>query len=80
MIFYTKANCHLCTDALPRARRVARLVRRDLRIVDIESSDDLVVDYGLRIPVLTSDAGVIVAEGQFGALQIIRGLLRFRRG
>ena len=79
MIFYTRPNCHLCTDALPHVKKVARLFRRDLRIIDIESSDDLVAEYGLRIPVLTSDAGVVIAEGRFEVVQIITGLLGSRR-
>jgi ABC-type uncharacterized transport system ATPase subunit len=80
MIFYTKPDCHLCADALPNVRKVARLFRRDVSIVDIESSDELVVQYGLRIPVLTTDSGDVLAEGSFGAVQIIKALLGYRPG
>ena len=75
MIFYTRAACHLCESALPHARRAARRVGRRLVVVDIDSDDDLIVEYGLRVPVLTTTGGRVIAEGSFKTAEIVRGLL-----
>ena len=76
MIFYTRSACHLCESALPYARRAAKVFGRRLQIVDIDTDDELVVEYGLRVPVLTTSGGQLIAEGSFGMREIVRGLLR----
>ena len=78
MIFYTRSACHLCESALPHARRAAKLLGRRLQIVDIDSNDELVVEYGLRVPVLTTSGGRLIAEGSFKTAEVIRGLLSGR--
>ena len=78
MIFYTRSACHLCEAALPYARRAAAMLGRRLQIVDIDSDDDLVVEYGLRVPVLTTNGGELIAEGSFRMREIVRGILRRR--
>ncbi|MDH3249706.1 MAG: glutaredoxin family protein [Acidimicrobiia bacterium] len=76
MIFYTRSSCHLCESALPHAQQAAKLLRRRLQVVDIDSDDNLVVEFGLRVPVLTTSGGRVIAEGGFGMRDIVRGLLR----
>lgn len=76
MIFYTRSACHLCESALPYARRAARILGRRLDIVDIDTDDELVVEYGLRVPVLTTSGGELIAEGSFRMRDIVRGVLR----
>lgn len=75
LIFYTRPGCHLCEAALPHAQRAARLVGRRLSVIDIDSDDDLVVEYGLRVPVLTTSGGRLLVEGNFQTVEIIRGLI-----
>lgn len=75
MIFYTRSSCHLCESALPHAQRAAKVFRRRLEVVDIDTDDDLVVEFGLRVPVLTTSGGRVIAEGGFGMRDILRGLL-----
>jgi hypothetical protein len=75
LIFYTRPACHLCEAALPHARRAARLLGHRLTVIDIDSDDDLVVEYGLRVPVLTTSGGRLIAEGNFKTVEIIRGLV-----
>ena len=75
MIFYTRTACHLCESAMPHARRAAKILGRRLQVVDIDSDDELVVEYGLRVPVLTTSGGRVIAEGSFKTAQIIKGLL-----
>ena len=74
MIFYTRSACHLCESALPYARRAARMLGRRLEVVDIDSDDELVVEYGLRVPVLVTSGGRVLAEGSFKTVEIVRGL------
>lgn len=52
---YTKAGCGLCREALAvleaqRARTAFELVQ-----IDIESSEELLKEYGIRIPVVEID-------------------------
>jgi glutaredoxin len=58
---YSRVGCHLCDEA-----RAVLLAERDrtpfeLVEVDIETSDALVAEYGVRIPVVALD-GVEVFE------------------
>ncbi len=61
---------------MPYALRAARIFRGRLEVVDIDTDDELVVEYGLRVPVLTTSGGQLIAEGSFGMRDIVRGLLR----
>ena len=78
MIFYTRSACHLCESALPYARRAAKLLGRRLEVIDIDSDDELVVEFGLRVPVLTTSGGELIAEGSFRMREIVRGILKRR--
>jgi len=55
VVLYARDGCHLCDEA----RRVILSVRERLPFafseVDIETDDDLLRDYGIRIPVVTVD-------------------------
>jgi glutaredoxin len=55
VVLYSRPGCHLC-DA---AREVVLAVRQRhpfaFEEVDIEGSDDLVRDYGIRVPVVAVD-------------------------
>lgn len=58
---YSRPGCHLCDDA-----RAAILAEQDrtafvFEEVDVSSSDQLELDYGIRIPVVEVD-GTEVAE------------------
>jgi hypothetical protein len=55
VVLYSRAGCHLCDDA--RAVLLAERARSpfDLEEIDIESSDELVREYGVRIPVVEID-------------------------
>jgi hypothetical protein len=55
VVLYSRPGCHLCDEA----REVVLAVRErhpfHFDEVDIEGSDDLVRDFGIRIPVITVD-------------------------
>jgi len=55
VVLYSRAGCHLCDDA--RAVLLAERARSpfDLEEVDIETSDDLLREYGVRVPVVAID-------------------------
>ena len=55
VVLYSRAGCHLCDEA----REVIVTVRAGdpfaFEEIDIETDDDLVRDYGVRIPVVAVD-------------------------
>lgn len=55
VVLFTRAGCHLCEVA--RATILAVRPRHPFSYeeVDVDSSDDLTRDYGLRIPVVAVD-------------------------
>jgi len=55
VVLYTRSGCHLCDDA--RSAILSVLVREPFSFdeVDIDTDDDLVRNYGIRIPVVTVD-------------------------
>jgi len=58
VVLYSRPGCHLCDEA--RAVLVAARARTsfDLDEVDIESSDALIREFGLRIPVVVIEGRV----------------------
>ena len=60
--FLEKPGCHLCEDALPVAERLAHRLKLPLRRIDIDSDDQLIKEFSLRIPVIRLGSSVI-AEG-----------------
>lgn len=62
--FVTRSGCHLCDEALPVVRRVARLMRADLIQTQVESNDALLREFDLRIPVVRDPRGHVLAEGR----------------
>ena len=53
VVLYERAGCHLCDEARVLLDEMIGPDRYDR--VDIELSDDLVVRYGLRVPVIAVD-------------------------
>lgn len=43
--------------------RVIRAAEGEVKVVDIDTSDDLLARYGLRIPVVIGPSGQVLAEG-----------------
>ena len=53
LVLYERAECHLCEDARLVLDALIGQDRYDR--VDIDASDELVVRYGFRVPVLAVD-------------------------
>jgi hypothetical protein len=55
VVLYSRPGCHLCDDARAVLLEVRARMPFDLREIDIQSSDSLLGEYGLRIPVVVVD-------------------------
>jgi glutaredoxin len=73
---YTRAGCHLCTQAEAVVARVAR--RADVEVVDIDGDPALVARYTVRVPVVAVD-GEEVAEFEVDPTALRAALRRARR-
>jgi hypothetical protein len=54
-VVYSRADCHLCDVMLEELRVLLDGREIGLSIVDISGRDELIRQYGERIPVLTAD-------------------------
>jgi glutaredoxin len=52
---YTRASCHLCDDAHVLLEREQRRYRFQLELVDVDTSPELVAQYGEWVPVVHVD-------------------------
>lgn len=77
--FLTRPGCHLCHEALPIVEAAAKRARAEIRVVDIDRDDLLVARYGLRIPVVITPDGVVLAEGQIEKRALIEAFRSLRR-
>lgn len=76
VVVYTRAGCGLCHRA---ERIVAREASRaSVRLVDVDADEELVVRYGVRVPVVTVD-GEEVAELEVGVGTVRQALREARR-
>lgn len=76
--FLTRSGCHLCDEARPIVTRATRWSGGHLSEVDIDEEDDLVRDFGLRIPVVRV-GGEVVAEGRIESVVVLwRAMLALR--
>jgi glutaredoxin len=55
VVLYTRSGCHLCDEARSAILSVRGREPFAYDEVDIDTDDDLVRDYGIRIPVVTVD-------------------------
>jgi glutaredoxin len=76
VVVYTRARCGLCHRAEALVAREAR--RAEVRFVDVDTDDDLVTRFGVRVPVVVVD-GVEVAELEVAPGQVRRSVRAARR-
>jgi glutaredoxin len=77
VVVYTRARCGLCHRAEELVAREAR--RAAVRLVDVDSDDELVTRYGVRVPVVVVD-GVEVAELEVAPGTVRRAVRAARAG
>ena len=61
--FLTRPGCHLCDDARPLVLAEAERVGAKIEEMDVDTDDQLLSLYGIRIPVVLGPDGVLLAEG-----------------
>ena len=76
LIFYTKENCHLCDVALEIVKRAAKKLRFTLETVDITQSDDLMMKYGIEIPVIEID-GDLEFKNEVNEKELLRSIRKY---
>jgi hypothetical protein len=74
--FLVRRGCHLCDDARPLVKRAARGSGAGILEVDIDTDEDLLERYGLRIPVVLGPGDVVLAEGVIEDLESLRRAIR----
>lgn len=63
MTFLTRSECHLCDDARAVLKEITGDIGLQVREVDIDSDDELVKLWGLRVPVVLASHDRVIAEG-----------------
>ena len=74
--FYTKENCQLCNVALEIVKRVAKKLKFTLETVDITQSDDLMMKYGIEIPVIEID-GNLEFKNEVNEKDLLRSIRKY---
>lgn len=59
VVLFSRVGCHLCEVARATILSVRSRHPFSYEEIDVESSDDLVRDYGLRVPVVAVDGDEI---------------------
>lgn len=75
--FLVRTGCHLCDDMAQTVRRAARWAAVSVEMIDIDSDDALVRDYGLAVPVVLVK-GEAIAEGTVDSLTLWSRIMRRR--
>ena len=61
--FLTRANCHLCDDAREVLADITGDIGLQVEEIDIDTDDELVKLWGLRVPVVLATHDRVIAEG-----------------
>lgn len=75
--FLTRPGCHLCDEARPLVLAAVQRAHGVVQEVDIDTDDRLLKEYGMRIPVLRTPDGEVVAEGLIEASSLRKLLRRY---
>ena len=77
--FLTRPGCHLCDEARPVVLAAVQGAHGVVHEVDIDTDDRLLKEYGMRIPVLLTPDGEVVAEGVIEARSLQKSLRRYEK-
>jgi glutaredoxin len=76
VVLYSRSGCHLCDEARDVIVSVRAREPFAFREIDIETDDDLLREYGIRVPVVTVDGEerfeIAVDRGELEALIRVR--------
>ena len=72
VVLFTRRGCHLCDDARDVLLEARARTPFEIHEIDIETSDSLLREYGMRIPVVVIDGSEVfeytVDAGELEAL------------
>ena len=74
--FYTKENCQLCDVAFRIVERAAEKLKFTLETIDITQSDDLMMKYGIEIPVIEID-GNLEFKNEVNEKELLRSIRKY---
>lgn len=77
--FLARPGCHLCDDARPIVLRAVTRAGGVLEELDVEADDSLLLEFGLRIPVLLGPDGEVLVEGEIDRSALRRVVKRAMR-
>jgi glutaredoxin len=63
VIFLTRPGCHLCDDARDVLAAISKDIGLRVEEIDIDTDDELVKKWGLRVPVVLGTHDRVIAEG-----------------
>ncbi len=72
LVLFSREGCHLCEAMEAELRALLDGCNYELRVEDVESRDDWLREYGLRIPVLITGDGRELCEGRLDAAAVMR--------
>ncbi|REK12585.1 MAG: glutaredoxin family protein [Actinobacteria bacterium] len=61
--FVTREDCSLCDRARPIVTKAARRIGATVEEIDVDTSPELVREFGDRVPVVLAPDGTVAAEG-----------------
>ena len=72
--FLTRTSCPLCDEARPIVSTLITRIGGAVEEVDVDANEGYLGEFGLRIPVVLTPEGSVVAEGRIEKGALKRGL------
>ena len=69
----------MCDDARPMVQSAVTRAGGIFEELDVEGDDSLLVEFGLRIPVLLGPDGTVLVEGEIAKTQLRRAVRQAMR-
>ncbi len=74
--FLTRPQCHLCDEARPIVMSEAKRAGWTVAELNVDTDEQLMDKYGLRIPVVVTSDDRVIAEGAIDNARKLRKMLR----
>jgi thiol-disulfide isomerase/thioredoxin len=74
--FLTRDGCHLCDEARPVLKKVAKSMNVAIEELDVDGDEDLAKLYGLRVPVVLGTHDRVLAEGVIDDRKLLKDALQ----
>jgi thiol-disulfide isomerase/thioredoxin len=74
--FLTRDGCHLCDEARPVLKKVAKSMNVAIEELDVDGDERLAKLYGLRVPVVLGTHDRVLAEGVIDDRKLLKDALQ----